>query len=70
VPQLHLAVQRLLSPSVLPKLPALEEAFPKTILTDLSINQFRQMARLLGRVGQDNIVLTQIPKGTYTVGTT
>jgi polyisoprenyl-teichoic acid--peptidoglycan teichoic acid transferase len=62
--------ERLLSPSVLPKLPALVEASRETFLTDLSIEQFRQMACLLRVVGQDNIVLTQLPKGTYTLGTT
>jgi LCP family protein required for cell wall assembly len=62
--------ERLLSPSVLPKLPALVKAFQETILTDLSIEQLGQMACLLGMVGQEKIVLTQLPKGTYTVGTT
>jgi hypothetical protein len=38
---LHPAVQRLLK-GVLSKLPALEEAFRETFLTDLSIEQFRQ----------------------------
>jgi LCP family protein required for cell wall assembly len=65
---LLLAVRaRLLSPAVLPRLPALVQAFHDAVLTDLSLEQFGQAACLLGKVGEGNITLTQLPKGTYTV---
>jgi anionic cell wall polymer biosynthesis LytR-Cps2A-Psr (LCP) family protein len=57
----------LLSHAVLPKLPALVQAFHDTVLTDLSLEQFGQAACLLGKVGEGNITLAQLPKGTYTV---
>jgi LCP family protein required for cell wall assembly len=58
---------RLLSPAVLPRLPALVETFRKSVLTDLSMEQFGQAACLLGKVGKENILLTQLPSETYTV---
>lgn len=62
--------KKVLSPSVLPRIPALIDAFKDQVLTDLSPEQILQAVCLLGKVDSSEIVQTQLPAELYDVGWT
>jgi LCP family protein required for cell wall assembly len=59
---------KLLSPAVLPRLPALIDTFKDDVITDLSVDQLLQAACLVQSIGADQIVLSQLPKEIYSAG--
>jgi LCP family protein required for cell wall assembly len=58
----------LLSPSIFPRIPQMTATFLDKTMTDLSPEQIGRMACLLNAVGEANVVMTQLPSGTYTLG--
>ncbi len=52
---------KLLTPSVLPKIPEIIGAFKDSVITDLSLEQMGQMACLLPSLESENLVFTSLP---------
>ncbi|MDP1222839.1 hypothetical protein, partial [Klebsiella pneumoniae] len=53
--------EKLLSPSVLPKIPQIIASFQGSILTDLSLEQISQLACLLPQLKNENLIFTSLP---------
>ena len=60
--------EKLLTPAVLPKVPQIVSAFNDSVLTDLSPEQFGQMACLLPYLERENILFTSLPQEILTPG--
>jgi LCP family protein required for cell wall assembly len=58
--------EKLLSPSVLPKVPEITAAFKDSVITDLSLEQMGQLACLLPKLDGDSLLFTSFPEGTFT----
>jgi polyisoprenyl-teichoic acid--peptidoglycan teichoic acid transferase len=54
--------KKILSPSVLPKVPQIISAFQGSVLTDLSLEQMGQLACLLPNLDKKNILFTSLPQ--------
>ncbi len=54
--------KKILSPSVLPKIPQIISAFQGSVLTDLSPEQIGQLACLLPKVKRENLLFTSLPQ--------
>jgi LCP family protein required for cell wall assembly len=54
--------EKILTPAVLPKIPQIVTAFQGSIQTDLSLEQISQLACLLPKIEQENIILGSIPE--------
>lgn len=54
--------QKLLAPSVLPRIPKIIAAFQDSVITDLSLEQFSQMACLLPYLEKENLMFTGLPE--------
>jgi anionic cell wall polymer biosynthesis LytR-Cps2A-Psr (LCP) family protein len=52
---------KLLSPSVLPKIPKIIEAFKGSVKTDLSLEQMSQLACLLPYIESENLIFGSLP---------
>ncbi|MGD2157515.1 MAG: LCP family protein [Anaerolineales bacterium] len=52
---------KLLSPSVLPKIPQLIASFQGSVITDLSLSQLSQLACLAPRISRENLLFTSLP---------
>jgi anionic cell wall polymer biosynthesis LytR-Cps2A-Psr (LCP) family protein len=52
---------KLLTPSVLPKIPSIINAFKDSVITDLSPEQLGQLACLLPRLERENLLFTGFP---------
>lgn len=59
--------KKLMSPSVLPKVPQLIDAFRDSVLLDLSPEDIAQLTCLLRYLNEDNITFTQLPEELYTL---
>lgn len=53
---------KLLSPSVLPKLPKIIGAFQGSVQTDLSLEQITQLACLLPHISRENLIFASFPQ--------
>jgi anionic cell wall polymer biosynthesis LytR-Cps2A-Psr (LCP) family protein len=53
--------EKLLTPSVLPKVPQIIGAFQDAVLTDLTPEQLSQLACLLPNVSRENLIFTSLP---------
>ena len=53
---------KLLSPSILPKIPQIIGAFQDAVQTDLSLEQLTQLACLLPNITRENLVFTSLPQ--------
>jgi LCP family protein required for cell wall assembly len=53
--------KKVLTPSVLPKLPKIASAFQDSVLTDLTPEQISQLACLLPKLPSENIIFTSLP---------
>jgi len=53
--------KKLTSPEVLPKIPQIISAFKGQVLTDLSLEQFGQLACLLPKLDRKNIIFASLP---------
>jgi LCP family protein required for cell wall assembly len=53
--------KKILSPSVLPKVPQIIAAFQGSVLTDLSLEQMSQLACLLPKLDRENLLFTGLP---------
>lgn len=60
--------EKLLTPSVLPRIPAIISSFQGSILTDLSPEQIGQMACLLPRLDRENLLFTSLPDELFSPG--
>lgn len=60
--------EKVLSPSVLPKIPQLINAFQGQVLTDLSPEQIGQLACLLPHLDSENLVFTGLPDEIFSPG--
>ncbi len=60
--------EKLLSPSVLPRIPAIISSFQGSILTDLSPEQIGQMACLLPHLERENLLFTSLPDDLFSPG--
>ena len=60
--------EKLLNPSVLPKIPQIVSAFHGSVLTDLSLEQIGQLACLLPSIEEENLLLTSFPKDIFEFG--
>ena len=54
--------EKLLSPSVLPRIPAIVASFRDSVLTDLSPEEISQMACILPQLERENLIFTSLPK--------
>lgn len=54
--------EKLLTPSVLPKIPRIISAFKDSVITDLSLEQMSQLACLLPYIKRENLILTGLPQ--------
>lgn len=54
--------EKLLSPSVLPKIPQIIASFQGSVLTDLSLEQISQLACLLPSLKNENLIFTSLPE--------
>jgi LCP family protein required for cell wall assembly len=54
--------EKILTPAVLPKIPQIVSAFQDSVQTDLSLEQIGQLACLLPKIKQENIILGSIPE--------
>ena len=52
---------KLLTPSVLPKIPDIIGSFKDSVITDLSLEQMGQLACLLPHLDSDNLLFTSFP---------
>lgn len=53
--------KKLTSPDVLPKIPQIVAAFKGQVLTDLSLEQFGQLACLLPKLKRENLIFASLP---------
>ncbi len=60
--------KKILSPTVLPKIPQIIAAFQDSVLTDLTPEQIGQMACLLPKIGRENLIFTSLPQEIMTPG--
>ena len=60
--------KKLTSAEVLPKIPKIIGAFQGQVLTDLSLEQFGQLACLLPRLKRENIIFTSLPQEIFSPG--
>lgn len=61
--------EKITSPAVLPKIPQIINAFQGSVLTDLSPEQLAQLACLVPKLKQENLLLTGFPKEILEQGT-
>jgi len=54
--------EKLLSPSVFPKIPQIIKSFQGSVITDLSPAQISQLACLLPKISRENLIFTSLPK--------
>ena len=54
--------EKLLSPTVLPKIPQIIASFQGSVITDLSLEQLSQLACLLPNVKSENLIFTGLPQ--------
>ena len=54
--------EKVTSAAVLPKIPQIINAFQDSVLTDLSPEQFSQLACLAPKLNRDNLLFTSLPK--------
>jgi len=54
--------EKLLSTSVLPRIPQIIKSFQGSVLTDLSLEQMSQLACLLPKIESENLIFTGVPK--------
>jgi LCP family protein required for cell wall assembly len=57
--------KKLLSPSVLPKVPKIISSFIGSVQTDLSLEQISQLACLLPKIERENIIFTGLPQEVF-----
>lgn len=60
--------EKLTSPSVLPKIPQIINAFKDSVVTDLSLEQMSQLACLLPHLKRDNLIFTSLPEEIFQEG--
>jgi LCP family protein required for cell wall assembly len=60
--------EKITSPSVLPKIPQIIRAFQGSVLTDLSPQQFAQLACLAPKLRSENLIFTGLPEEILTPG--
>jgi LCP family protein required for cell wall assembly len=60
--------EKLLTPSVLPKIPKIISSFQGQVLTDLSPEQIGQMACLLPHLKKENLLFTSLPDELFSPG--
>ena len=58
--------EKLLSPSVLPKIPEIAAAFKDSVITDLSLEQMSQLACLLPKLDRDTLLFSSFPDDLFT----
>lgn len=61
--------EKITSPAVLPKMPQIINAFQDSVLTDLSPEQFSQLACLAPKLNRENLLFTSLPKEILDSGT-
>lgn len=54
--------EKLLSPSVLPRVPKIISSFHGSVLTDLSLEQLGQLACLLPKIESENLIFSSLPR--------
>jgi LCP family protein required for cell wall assembly len=54
--------EKITSPAVLPKIPQIINAFQDSVLTDLSPEQFSQLACLAPKLNRENLLFTSLPR--------
>ena len=54
--------EKLLSPSVLPRIPQIISSFQGSVLTDLSLEQMGQLACLLPKIKSENLIFSSLPQ--------
>jgi LCP family protein required for cell wall assembly len=60
--------EKLVSPSVLPKIPQIINAFKDSVVTDLSLEQMSQLACLLPHLKRENLVFSSLPEEIFQEG--
>jgi anionic cell wall polymer biosynthesis LytR-Cps2A-Psr (LCP) family protein len=60
---------KITSPAVLPKVPQIISAFQDSVLTDLSPEQFSQLACLAPKLRRENLLFTSLPQEILDSGT-
>lgn len=60
--------EKLTSPSVLPKIPQIIEAFKDSVITDLSLEQMSQLACLLPHLRSETLLFTRLPENIFETG--
>ena len=60
--------EKITSPSVLPKIPQIIRSFQGSVLTDLSPQQFAQLACLVPKLRSENLIFTGLPDEILTPG--
>jgi LCP family protein required for cell wall assembly len=60
--------EKITSPSVLPKIPQIISSFQGSVLTDLSPQQFAQLACLVPKLRSENLIFTGLPDEILTPG--
>ena len=60
--------KKITSPEVFPKIPKIIAAFQDSVLTDLSPEQFAQLACLAPRLKRENLIFTSLPQEIFTPG--
>ncbi len=60
--------EKLLSPSVLPRIPQIIAAFQDSVITDLSLEQMSQLACLLPHIKRENLLFTSLPQELFSPG--
>jgi LCP family protein required for cell wall assembly len=60
--------EKLLTPSVLPKIPQIIGAFKDNVITDLSLEQMGQLACLLPHLDSENLIFTGLPEEIFSPG--
>lgn len=58
--------EKLLTPSVVPKIPEIIASFKNNVITDLSLEQMSQMACLLPHLNSENLLFTSFPDEIFT----
>mgnify|MGYP001767008868 FL=1 len=60
--------EKLLTPSVLPKIPQIIGAFKDNVITDLSLEQMGQLACLLPHLDSESLIFTGLPEEIFSPG--
>lgn len=60
--------EKLLNPSVLPRIPKIINAFEDSVITDLSLEQMSQLTCLLPHLSDENLYFANIPEELMTAG--